>query len=791
MMKRFCILTFLLAMVTGSMFASKVPAGGTVYLDVTKHWCCKASYLIYFSSGGGYYVKMEPVSGQDGIYKYTATTAFPQGNIRFCYADTKNPTLSGWQGYTCTSDESGWTAAAPYFVVDDEGGSGHWASTPSVSGPTELGNVTVDVSGMSCIDSTYSVDISVEFTGAPCGLKVESDLLKSPRIKQGPESPYSYTIKGIKEAGNIKHNINVILYNDGELSNAIATHSETFFSPIPECIETHDITICNGNSIVLRAGVDGDNYLWNTGEETRELALTPKESGTYSVRTFSTALSVVNNLMANGDFESDPPTGFESDYNYYGFDPANIYSGSGAGKSGLYVISSSAKRTASSYADVTPHSGDYFALFDSDKKGDAWRATTKDNPSLVLIKDSTYVFSYWAADINTSKEQGHPAKLQFKITYDGVSEDLGTAFSPSKDNEWCYQEVVYKAKANSQNVSISVHNQTEFYGVGNDFGLDDIMFQLTTSGRKQLAKTDVFNLEVRECAQNSDTVCPGDHYTGYGYDVTYDKPGVYQLYSGSDSVDLIVIEPPMLSMILPSGLCDATGSIEVPYKIEKGHPSVYSMTFNDQRFQPIKETSMPYKEFSIPLPEGADGKVEVMLTVTERTGHCSTTIPFTLDLTEGIGIYAKWNNVLFVDNHEDLYTAYQWYENGDMLEGETNQYLYRDEALTGSYYVILTGKDGSQMRSCEQSFDEARRSAELNPGTDKPEPIVYPNPVRRRGKVNIGNIEDNCTIEVYNLLGTLVMRQTTNSFDATLPVGIYQMLILGQDSTSTLQLIVR
>ena len=95
------------------------------------------------------------------------------------------------------------------------------------------------------------------------------------------------------------------------------------------------------------------------------------------------------------------------------------------------------------------------------------------------------------------------------------------------------------------------------------------------------------------------------------------------------------------------------------------------------------------------------------------------------------------------------------------------------------------------MRSCEQSFDEARRSAELNPGTDKPEPIVYPNPVRRRGKVNIGNIEDNCTIEVYNLLGTLVMRQTTNSFDATLPVGIYQMLILGQDSTSTLQLIVR
>ena len=167
-MKRFCIFTFLFVIVTGSSFASKVPAGGTVYLDVTSHWCCKASYLIYFSSGGGKYVLMEPVAGQDGIYQYTATTAFPQENIRLCYADTKNPVLSGWQGYTCTSDEKGWTAAAPYFVVDDEGGGGHWASAPSVSGPTQLGNVMVDVSGMSCIDSTYSVDITVEFTGAPC-----------------------------------------------------------------------------------------------------------------------------------------------------------------------------------------------------------------------------------------------------------------------------------------------------------------------------------------------------------------------------------------------------------------------------------------------------------------------------------------------------------------------------------------------------------------------------------------------------------------------------------------------
>ena len=790
-MKKVLILSAMLLSLFSFAYASQVPAGGVVYLDVTRHWCCKATYLIYFSSGGGKYVVMDPVPGKDGVYQYVATSAFPQENIRFCYADTKTPVLSGWQGYTCTSDEKGWTAAKPYYVVDDEGGGGHWAAEPNISEQTALGEVTVDIGGMSCIDSTYSVTINVEFTGVACALKLESDLLTSPRIKQSASSPYSYTIKGLKEPADIKHNVSVVLYGDAAMTAEIDSYSTTFFSPVPECIETHEITVCEGETVVLRAGLEGDSYTWSSGQDTREISLTPTADATYSVRTYSSELSVINNLMANGDFESNPPVGFESDYNYYGFDPQNIYSGSGSGKSGLYVISSSAKRTAPSYADVLPHSGDYFALFDGDKSGDAWRAKTADNPALQLEKDSNYVFSYWAANINTSKEQGHPASLQFIISYDGITENLGSAFTPTTDNEWCYQEVVYTAKASSSNVTISVRNLTNYYGVGNDFGLDDIMFQKTTYGRNQLAKTDIFVLYVRHCAQHSDTVCPGEHYTGYGYDVTYDEPGVYQLYEGADSVDLIVITPPQVALTIPSGLCDAKGSIAVPFTIQQGRPSLYSITFSDPRFESITEQNMPSSEFVIPLPEGAGGKVEATLTLTERTGHCSTTTAFTLDLTEGVGIYAKWGNVLFVDNHEDLYSAYQWYENGELLEGETAQYLYRDQPLTGSYYVVLTCKDGTTMRSCEQAFSEAKRSAELNPGTDRQTPLAYPNPVAKRGLVKIDNTDDNTRVEVYNMLGMMVIKSNANTFEAILPVGVYQLRILTADDTFSQQLIVR
>ena len=95
------------------------------------------------------------------------------------------------------------------------------------------------------------------------------------------------------------------------------------------------------------------------------------------------------------------------------------------------------------------------------------------------------------------------------------------------------------------------------------------------------------------------------------------------------------------------------------------------------------------------------------------------------------------------------------------------------------------------MRSCEQSFEDARRSAELNPGDAPQQPVVYPNPVPKRGMVSIRNMEQESIVEIYNMFGMLMLKTSDTSFEASMPAGIYLMRISNNDSFITRQLIVR
>ena len=39
-------------------------------------------------------------------------------------------------------------------------------------------------------------------------------------------------------------------------------------------------------------------------------------------------------------------------------------------------------------------------------------------------------------------------------------------------------------------------------------------------------------------------------------------------------------------------------------------------------------------------------------------------------------VYRKWNDLLFVDNGNEQFVAFQWYKNHVALPGETKQYIY-------------------------------------------------------------------------------------------------------------------
>jgi len=80
-------------------------------------------------------------------------------------------------------------------------------------------------------------------------------------------------------------------------------------------------------------------------------------------------------------------------------------------------------------------------------------------------------------------------------------------------------------------------------------------------------------------------------------------------------------------------------------------------------------------------------------------------------------MYSKWTDVLFISNKDNLFTGYQWYENGMKMEGETSQRLYKPEGLPGAYYCRITTKEGKTITTCEQTFDQVQPSR-----TDSTEP---------------------------------------------------------------------
>ena len=283
------------------------------------------------------------------------------------------------------------------------------------------------------------------------------------------------------------------------------------------------LTLCLDSTISLCSPAIDDTlfYSWSTGEQSACINITGTTVGEaiYTCEARTKTFYTTDNLMANGDFENhtdyhQEPTGFTSDYEYLPFDPygTNLYDQPEFyDKSGVYLLSHNADHTWRDYANVGPHSGDFFAMFDAAQSGYAWKAGTPENPDLRIEENGLYVFSYWAADLNEPFQRAHPARLQFSIRYkmpDGTMEKefLGEVLTLGKDNAWHFSQTFWTSPVTSDSIEIGVEDLNSFYGAGNDFGLDDIIFQMVTlEGSKQVA-TDTFYITTQDCTPCQDFV---------------------------------------------------------------------------------------------------------------------------------------------------------------------------------------------------------------------------------------------------------------------------------------------
>lgn len=305
-----------------------------------------------------------------------------------------------------------------------------------------------------------------------------------------------------------------------------------------QTVHKKTINACPGDSVTLTAA-SGTSWEWENGETTQSITVLPNGIGDTVIRcnVVHVEVTVENNMMANGDYETIPdswtlyndrrpefdnghkPTnlGFESDYLYGGFDwPNGEYYLTYPGRNTLYLITSNAQTHYwRDFAAITPHSGHYFAMFDGDtKKGYAWKTNSDivaalndpNYPALEITQGTTYIFSYWSVFPESGTKS---AILQFTLRYrneDGTMSDTIHLGEPNRlDSQpvgkWVQTSVTWVSPVNSSWVEIGVYDEATTAEKGNDFGLDDICFQNYSELHKFVDDTYEYTIHVTPCAE--------------------------------------------------------------------------------------------------------------------------------------------------------------------------------------------------------------------------------------------------------------------------------------------------
>jgi hypothetical protein len=114
------------------------------------------------------------------------------------------------------------------------------------------------------------------------------------------------------------------------------------------------------------------------------------------------------------------------------------------------------------------------------------------------------------------------------------------------------------------------------------------------------------------------------------------------------------------------------------------------------------------------------------------------------------------------------FTAFQWYENGEALSGETRSYLYKPLITGGEYSVLLTEKDGTQLMTCPLI---AEKKIELT---------LYPTVAAPRQQIHCYMSQPG-EITLYDAMGRQVlhsiMTSGDNVFEAPFAAGMYTVLV--------------
>ena len=578
----------------------------------------------------------------------------------------------------------------------------------------------VATSAVNANDTTYTLDGMVAF-GEPNG-KLEITCDGKTTTIDSPKSPQIFSITGLRGATTSGKSATATAKFTG---NSGCTKQVTFTIPnVTQGIVRTHIDVLVGETAELKpSGADYTNkHSWYVdGKEQPSMqgkqnskAFDESNTTYYTYREFNPAAGDMNDMMSNGSYEDNFDYGTKgqkstiSDYNFWGkyaqtdVTAIDFYTNTSINpdkwSDNGFAVVKNANNFFYTYANITARAGSYFALFDAASDGvpnkKAWKAETAKNEHLKLQKGTTYLFSFWAANVNNYGEMDNAAKLQFQIEYNGKTEKLGKVLdlgsAEFRNNRWHQCSATFYADADATNVTISVVNlNTNMLNTGNDFALDDIQFRAVSSATRAVKIQQVFEVQTHEpqlkslAVQAQSLGCDSTDYTAT-ITVKYANP------KGN-----LVVEDLTSGATIFAGALPAIGASDW----DKEKSKVITVRLNE----------LDNHEFKAYFPEWTKAAPVT------GTAVAPAFVPCAPDCIEGI-MYRKWENVLFVDNGKGLYAAYQWYMNDKKLPGETKQRYYTGSkpmaGTSDTYYCEMTRKDGKVEQTCAHTFDECPRSAD-------------------------------------------------------------------------------
>ena len=224
------------------------------------------------------------------------------------------------------------------------------------------------------------------------------------------------------------------------------------------------------------------------------------------------------------------------------------------------------------------------------------------------------------------------------------------------------------------------------------------------------------------CEKLDTTICEGQTVTWKGTVYSGTVGQTDTIVVGLDSLILTVYAVPAITIQPMDMFCDNEANILIPFKTTAGNPDMFDVVINDVHYAGTAVGS------DISFPRGAElvaGDYTATVTVGESGSDCSSQAAVNFTLAAGDLMYSKWTDVLFISNADGRFVSYQWYKNGSLMYGETQQRLYYSKGLSGTYQCVMTTKEGKTIYTCPQDFEDVQPSRSAEPEPNKVQTGMY------------------------------------------------------------------